>query len=111
MNESRLPGGKCGNQSHNGANRCPEKLSLYQLGRIQMSFDQYVGLGFLILGMIGISSHIESLSGLRLPLFHRELKPMRERWGVYPGTLIHILGYVVAPTGFGLFFLMGVGVP
>jgi hypothetical protein len=32
---------------------------------------------------------------------------MQERWGKTNGTILHALGYVVAPVGFGILFLLG----
>jgi uncharacterized membrane protein YkvA (DUF1232 family) len=72
-----------------------------------MSIQQIVGIGFLMLGMISMSSYSEKFPGLRLEFFYKELEPMQERWGKTTGTILHVLAYVVAPIGFGLIFLVG----
>lgn len=72
-----------------------------------MDITQLLGLAFITLGLISVSSYTEDFGGFKLTIFYKELKPMRERWGVIPGTILHIVGYVVAPLGFGLLFLFG----
>ncbi len=72
-----------------------------------MSFEQFLGLGFLVLGLVSTSSYVEDLSPLRLNYFYKELRPMQERWGSTPGLVLHILGYTIAPLAFGLIFLTG----
>jgi hypothetical protein len=72
-----------------------------------MFIQDILGVGFLTLGLLSISSYSDALSDFRLNWFHKELKPMQERWGKTAGTIIHILGYVVAPLGFGIIFLTG----
>ncbi|HEX7972881.1 MAG TPA: hypothetical protein VF498_00605 [Anaerolineales bacterium] len=72
-----------------------------------MMVQQFIGIAFLSLGLVSMSSYSESLSGMRLSWFYNELKPMKERWGETTGTILHILEYVVAPIGFGVLFLMG----
>ncbi len=76
-----------------------------------MLLNQIFGIGFLVLGMVSISSYTENLAPFRLPLFYRELQPMKERWGHTLGTIIHVLEYVIVPLGFSLFFLMGMVFP
>lgn len=68
---------------------------------------QFVGFGFLVLGLVSISSYTDDLAGFRLPLFYKELKPMQERWGPIPGTILHIVEYVIVPLGFGLLLMKG----
>jgi hypothetical protein len=77
------------------------------LGEV-MELTDIFGLGFLVLGFVSISSYSENLASFRLPLFYKELKPMQERWGTVPGTVLHIMSYTIAPLGFGLLLLMGV---
>jgi hypothetical protein len=72
-----------------------------------MDIMNIFGLGFLVLGFVSISSYSDDLAHFRLPLFHKELKPMQERWGLVPGTILHIMAYTIAPLGFGLLLLMG----
>ena len=72
-----------------------------------MNIEHILGIGFLVLGLVSMSSYTDSLGGFRLPLFYKELKPMQERWGMLTGTLLHILEYVVIPVGFGLLFILG----
>ncbi len=72
-----------------------------------MSIQHFLGIGFLALGLISISSYTEDLSSLRIRWFYKELKPMQDRWGKTTGTILHFLGYVVAPIGFGILFLLG----
>lgn len=72
-----------------------------------MDVTNIFGLGFLVLGFVSISSYTDDLASFRLPLFYRELRPMCERWGEVPGTILHILAYTIAPFGFGLLLLMG----
>jgi hypothetical protein len=72
-----------------------------------MLITQLIGAGFLALGFLSVSSYYDDLAMFRLPFFHKELKPMQERWGRIAGTALHALSYVIAPLGFGLFFLSG----
>jgi hypothetical protein len=75
---------------------------------MNMDVINFFGLGFLVLGFVSISSYTNELATFRLPLFYKELKPMQERWGYFPGTVLHILAYTIAPFGFGILLLMGV---
>jgi hypothetical protein len=70
--------------------------------------EQFLGMGFVVIGLLSVTSYNDSLAGFRINWFHKELRPMQERWGVMTGTVLHILEYVVAPLGFGILFLMGV---
>jgi hypothetical protein len=70
--------------------------------------EQFLGMGFLVIGLLSVSSYSNSLASFRINFFHKELKPMQERWGVVTGTALHVLEYVVAPLGFGILLLMGV---
>ncbi len=72
-----------------------------------MDIMNIFGLGFLVLGFVSISSYTDELAHFRLPLFYKELKPMQERWGIIPGTILHIMAYTIAPLGFGFLLLMG----
>lgn len=73
--------------------------------------EHFLGLGFLCLGLLSLSSYSDDLAGFRIAWFHRELEPMQERWGKTAGTVLHVLGYVIAPIGFGALFLMGLVLP
>jgi hypothetical protein len=72
-----------------------------------MPVQQIIGIGFLALGLAGITCYIDSLDVFRIPWFYRELLPMQQRWGKVAGTVLHVLGYVIAPVAFGILFLMG----
>ncbi len=72
-----------------------------------MIAGQILGLGFIILSMVGVSSYTDDLAMIRLPFFYKELQPMQERWGKEVGTILHIIEYVIIPLGFGLLFLRG----
>lgn len=72
-----------------------------------MVFENLFGLGFILLGFISISSYSDNLSHLRIHFFHKELQPMRERWGADLGTLLHFIEYVFIPVGIGLLLLKG----
>ena len=69
--------------------------------------EHIFGLGFLVVGLVALTSYDDEMKSWRLPLFHRRLKPMQDRWGRIPGTVLHILAYVVTPVGFGMLFLLG----
>ena len=73
-----------------------------------MPVQQIIGIGFLALGLASVSCYMDGLDAFRIPWFYRELKPMQERWGKVAGTVLHVVGYVVAPVAFGILFLMGV---
>ncbi len=68
---------------------------------------QFVGIGFFVLGLVSISSYTDDLASIRLPFFYKELHPMQERWGIIPGTILHIVEYVVIPLGLGLLLMKG----
>jgi hypothetical protein len=72
-----------------------------------MLVQQIIGIGFLALGLASVSCYTNGFDAFRIPWFYRELKPMQERWGKEVGTVLHVLGYVVTPTAFGILFLMG----
>lgn len=72
-----------------------------------MNIQQILGVGFLVLGLVSLSSYTDELSKIRISWFYKELKPMQDRWGKKAGTILHFISYVVAPIGFGVFFLMG----
>ncbi|RPI30752.1 MAG: hypothetical protein EHM70_13120 [Chloroflexota bacterium] len=69
--------------------------------------EHLLGMGFLFVAVLSLTSYNEEWHGLRLDYFYKELKPMQNRWGTIPGTVLHLMAYVVAPLGFGLLFLMG----
>jgi hypothetical protein len=69
--------------------------------------EHLFGLGFLMVGLVAMTSYNDEMANWRLPLFYERLKPMQERWGRIPGTILHFLAYVLTPLGFGLLFLMG----
>lgn len=73
-----------------------------------MTFGQYLGMAFLLVGIVGTSSYTE-IWNFRIPLFFKELKPMRERWGEATGTILHVIEYVFIPLVFGILLLKGVG--
>jgi hypothetical protein len=73
--------------------------------------EQFLGLGFLMLGFLSVSSYADDLAGFRIPWFYRELEPMQQRWGKNAGTILHVVGYVIAPVGFGILFLSGMVFP
>ena len=70
-------------------------------------FTHLIGLGFLMVGVLGISSYYEDLESFRLKFFYRELKPMQARWGRTAGTILHFVEYVLIPAGLGVIFLSG----
>jgi hypothetical protein len=69
--------------------------------------EHLFGLGFLLVGLVALTSYNDEMSKWHVSLFYDRLKPMQERWGKLPGTLLHIFSYVITPVGFGLLFLMG----
>ena len=68
--------------------------------------NHLLGLGFLCTGAVCLAGY-DSRSGLGIKFIQDDLQTMRSRWGVMPGTVLHVLAYVVAPVGFGILFLMG----
>ena len=76
-----------------------------------MPAQQVIGILFLALGLVSVSCYTNDLSSLRISWFYRELGSMQERWGKNTGTILHIIGYVVAPVAFGILFLMGLVFP
>lgn len=72
-----------------------------------MLTGQIIGIGFLVIGMVGISSYTDELARFRVPFFYKELDPMKQRWGNTVGTILHVFEYVVIPLCFGLAFLLG----
>lgn len=72
-----------------------------------MLTGQLFGLGFLLVGFVGLSSYTEDLASFRFPLFYKQLQPMQERWGKTIGTVLHVIEYVIIPVGFAFFFLTG----
>lgn len=72
-----------------------------------MVLENLFGLGFILLGFVSISSYTDNLSHIRVRFFHKELQPMRERWGADLGTALHFVEYVLIPLGIGLLLLKG----
>ena len=73
-----------------------------------VAIQHILGIGFLAVGLMSVSSYTDELAAFRIPFFFKELGPMQERWGNIPGTILHIVEYVIAPIGFGILFLMGI---
>ncbi len=69
--------------------------------------QQFLGVCFLFIGMVSISSYTDELEVIRIPFFYKELEPMRQRWGNTVGTILHLIGYTLIPLGFGVIFLSG----
>jgi hypothetical protein len=76
-----------------------------------MFIANMLGLVFLMVGLVSISSYTDDLAAFRIRWFYKELQPMQQRWGKAAGTLLHVVGYVMAPIGFGILFLLGVVFP
>ena len=72
-----------------------------------MSADQIFGFVFLFLGFLDLLIYIAHFAGVKLPLSFWKLKPMQERWGKVPGTILHFTGYVIVPIVFGAMLLLG----
>jgi len=51
-------------------------------------------------------AYIAHFAGVKLLSFWK-LKPMQDRWGKVPGTVLHFVSYVVVPIALGVAFLMG----
>lgn len=73
-----------------------------------MSFGQYLGMVFIFIGIVGTSSYTD-LWNFRIPLFYKELEPMKQRWGNLTGVIMHVIQYVMIPLGIGLLLVKGVG--
>jgi hypothetical protein len=73
-----------------------------------MTFGQYLGVAFLLVGIVGTSSYTE-IWNFRIPLFYNELTPMKERWGFVTGTVLHVIEYVFIPLVIGILLMKGVG--
>ncbi|NPA77069.1 MAG: hypothetical protein GXN93_04940 [Candidatus Diapherotrites archaeon] len=72
-----------------------------------MSIEQIFGVVFIIIGLLDIAGYIAYLTGIKLPISFWKLKPMQDRWGKIPGTILHFIGYVVVPIIFGILLLLG----
>jgi hypothetical protein len=72
-----------------------------------MSVEQIFGLAFIVLGLISVAGYIVYFAGAKLPVLFWKLKPMQDRWGKIPGTIMHFLGYVIVPIVFGVLLLLG----
>ena len=71
-----------------------------------MDLNSILGISFLMVGLVSVSSYSDSFKRLRIPLFFRELTPMRERWGDLAGTVLHFVEYVIIPVGIGVLLLV-----
>lgn len=69
--------------------------------------EHLIGIGFVLLAVFSFLSYFGEYTGIRLTYFYKELEPMRVRWGREAGAVLHFVEYVIAPLGFGLFFLTG----
>ncbi len=72
-----------------------------------MSTEQIFGIVFLVLGFLSLGAYIAHFAGAKLPVSFWKLKPMQDRWGKIPGTILHFTGYVVVPIVFGAVLLLG----
>jgi len=72
-----------------------------------MSFERLFGIIFLIIGALSLIGYITYLTGTNLPISFWKLKPMQDRWGKIPGTILHFLSYVIVPIVFGILLLLG----
>jgi hypothetical protein len=70
--------------------------------------EHILGFGFFMFALFCLTSYNDEFKKWRVPLFYNRLKQMQDRWGVLPGTCLHVLAYVITPVGFGLLFLMGI---
>jgi len=69
--------------------------------------EHFIGIGFMLLAILSFLSYFGEYTGIRLTFFYQELEPMQKRWGHDTGVVLHFVEYVIAPLGFGLFFLTG----
>jgi|YNPBryantNP2012_1023418.scaffolds.fasta_scaffold202739_1 uncharacterized membrane protein YphA (DoxX/SURF4 family) len=72
-----------------------------------MSIEQIFGVAFVIAGLLSAVGYIAYFTGAKLPVSFWKLKPMQDRWGKIPGTLLHFFGYVIVPIVFGILLLLG----
>lgn len=75
-----------------------------------MSPYQLFGVAMLAAGIVSLLTYVAPVVGLKLPVRFWKLDAMRQRWGRVPGTLLHVLGYVVSPIVLGTALLLGYGV-
>lgn len=71
-----------------------------------MSTEQIFGAVFVIIGVLDLVGYIAHFTGAKLPISFWKLKPMQDRWGKIPGTILHFFGYVVVPIVFGTLLLL-----
>lgn len=71
-----------------------------------MSTDQIFGIVFLVLGLLSLVAYIAHFAGVKLPISFWKLKPMQDRWGKVPGTILHFTGYVIVPIVLGASLLL-----
>jgi hypothetical protein len=69
--------------------------------------EHLIGIGFVLLAVSSFLSYFGETIGIRLTFFNKELDPMQVRWGKDTGTILYFVEYVIAPLGFGIFFLTG----
>ncbi len=72
-----------------------------------MSFEQIFGVIAVAIGLLDLVGYIAYFTGIKLPVSFWKLKPMQERWGKIPGTILHFFGYVILPIVFGISLLLG----
>lgn len=72
-----------------------------------MSTYQLFGAAMLAVGLVSLLTYAAPLVGLKLPVRFWKLEAMRQRWGRGPGTVLHVLGYVLSPIVFGVALLLG----
>ncbi|MFQ6001819.1 MAG: hypothetical protein ACE5LG_09165 [Anaerolineae bacterium] len=72
-----------------------------------MSFERIFGVVALIIGLVDLVAYIAHFAGVKLPISFWKLKPMQDRWGKVPGTVLHFVSYVVVPIAVGVAVLMG----
>ena len=72
-----------------------------------MSIEQIFGIVFLILGFLDLVAYIAHFAGVNLPISFWKLKPMQDRWGKVPGTILHFTSYVIVPIVLGALLLLG----
>ncbi len=72
-----------------------------------MSPYQLFGVAMLVAGIGSLLTYAAPLVGLKPPVRFWKLEAMRQRWGRVPGTVLHVLSYVVSPIVFGAALWLG----
>ncbi len=72
-----------------------------------MSFERIFGIVALILGLLDLVAYVAHFAGVKLPISFWKLKPMQDRWGKVPGTILHFASYVIIPIVLGALLLLG----